>query len=279
MFALSPRSELERARVDLACSAPLRELTVQSAPSVDPPSSDGPGRALRVRKLPGRGGACAPDPVSAWTAEPRGALAQAKVHAVGKASVCSGIEFTHPRARANPPLTACLLTRLALRERNRDTACIAAARPSAPGGGRLWWASPLGAPRRLLPSKTCGQGRDALYPAAGRARPSRTPKLLHGLGQLPRGAAGHDELPSSTRYRRGHGRVRVRELGYSLQMLDFWISVARTEFSHARPPAGAEIGSGGAIVFEVAGQRYPLDEQAATRMAENLRTRPRHSHA
>jgi hypothetical protein len=30
------------------------------------------------------------------------------------------------------------------------------------------------------------------------------------------------------------------------------------------------------VVFEVAGQRYPLDERAATRMAENLRVKAAH---
>jgi hypothetical protein len=39
----------------------------------------------------------------------------------------------------------------------------------------------------------------------------------------------------------------------------------------------AEIGSTSVdVVFEVASQRYPLDERAATRMAENLRVKAAH---
>jgi hypothetical protein len=89
----------------------------------------------------------------------------------------------HLRRRADPPLLACLLTRLAMRDRNRDTR--PALRQQAVGGGGE---PPLRAPPSALP-EACYRRRPAARVRTRSARPQGKRVLRVRRTPLPRRTA------------------------------------------------------------------------------------------
>lgn len=126
---------------------------------------------------------------------------------------------------ADPPLLACLLTRLAMRDRNRDTRPALRQQAVGGGGGRVCGHPP---PRCLKLATV-----EDLRPGSGRALPGRKASAsfvyaeLLSPGEQPwplltrRGQHGEPCAPSPTPYRRGYGPLLAVELSAPRSLSQF----------------------------------------------------------
>ena len=163
----------------------------QTAQPVDRTSGAANAQARRPRRRRD-GRRAVPSKKSAETPRASAASLRDAVRETGRfpshaARIGAGLSpLPHLRRRADPPLLACLLTRLAMRDRNRDTR--PALRQQAVGGG----GSPLRAPPSALP-EACYRRRPAARVRTRSARPQgeRVPSCTpnssppaHSLGRF-----------------------------------------------------------------------------------------------
>jgi hypothetical protein len=124
----------------------------------------------------------------------------------------------HLRHRADPPLLACLLTRLAMRDRNRDTRPVLRQQAVGGGGGRLCGRPP---PRCLKLATV-----EDLRPGSGRALPGRKASASFVYAELL--SPGAQPWPLLTR-RRQHGEpCALHQLLTNAVTGRFW----RSSFPH-----------------------------------------------
>jgi hypothetical protein len=121
----------------------------------------------------------------------------------------------HLRRRADPPLLACLLTRLAMRDRNRDTRPAFAAAGRRRRRGPPLWAPPSALPEACYRRRPAARVRTRSARPQGERVPSCTPNSsppAHSLGRFLLDAASTGSLAPSPTYQRGYGPLLAVEL-------------------------------------------------------------------
>jgi hypothetical protein len=200
----------ESVRAFVGCGARGRRRrvtyeTIQTEAAANPGNFPGPA-VDRSGQVVGR-------PALGWRREPELRLPIQRVSR-GSTPTAGLSPLPHLRRRADPPLLACLLTRLAMRDRNRDTRPALRQQAVGGGGGRLCGRPP---PRCLKLATV-----EDLRPGSGRALPGRkaSASLRVRRTPLPRRTA----LAASYLTRPARGALPLHQLLTNAVTVRFWRS-------------------------------------------------------